>query len=92
MEFYLYILFSPTKNRYYVGHTGDLLEERIRKHNSNHKGFTGGMGDWKLKYSECLSTKQEAAKREREIKNWKSRKLIEKLITRIDSAGSEHPD
>ncbi|MBA3680036.1 MAG: GIY-YIG nuclease family protein [Bacteroidetes bacterium] len=27
--FHIYILFSPTKNKYYVGHTGDLLEERI---------------------------------------------------------------
>ncbi|MBL7910664.1 MAG: GIY-YIG nuclease family protein [Bacteroidia bacterium] len=40
---HLYILFSPSKNKYYVGHTGDDLVERIRKHNSNHKGFTGGI-------------------------------------------------
>ena len=28
------------------GYSGDELQERIRKHNSNHKGFTGGTGDW----------------------------------------------
>ncbi len=80
--FYLYILFSATKNKYYVGSTGDALKERIRKHNSNHKGFTGGVGDWELKYFETYKIKQEVRLREKEIKNWKSRKLIEKLISK----------
>ena len=81
-----YILYSPTLNKYYIGHTGDRLEERVRKHNSHHKGFTGGHGDWKVVYKESFTTKEEAYRREREVKSWKSRKLIEKLI------GSEHPD
>ncbi|MES2837751.1 MAG: GIY-YIG nuclease family protein [Bacteroidota bacterium] len=80
MIYTTYILFSVTKNKYYVGYTGDDVVERIKKHNSNHKGFTGGLGDWELKYSEQFPTKQEAMKREKEIKNWKSRVLIEKLI------------
>lgn len=80
--FYLYILYSPSLNKYYVGSTGDVLEERIRKHNSNHKGFTGGLGDWELKYSEEFSIKFDAIAREKEIKKWKSRKLIEKLIAK----------
>ena len=87
MAFTVYILFSPSKNRYYVGYTGDVIEERLRKHNSNHKGFTGSIGDWELKYIELYTTKEEAMKRERQIKNWKSRVLIEKLIN-----GSVHPD
>jgi putative endonuclease len=76
----VYILFSATKNKYYIGYTGDSLEERIRKHNTNHKGFTGGIGDWKLMFSENFDLKSEAMQREKQIKNWKSRKLIEKLI------------
>jgi len=78
--FYTYILFSVSLNKYYIGHTGDDLVERLRKHNSDHKGFTGGIGDWKIKYFETFAVKDEAYKREREIKKWKSRKLIEKLI------------
>ena len=27
---------------------GDKMEERLRKHNSSHKGFTGHVGDWKV--------------------------------------------
>ena len=84
--FHVYILFSVRISKYYVGFTGDDPEERQRKHNSNHKGFTGGIGDWKIVYKEVFETKSEAQKREKEIKNWKSRKMIEKLI------GSEHPD
>jgi len=89
MVFYTYILFSESKNKFYIGSTSETLQERIRKHNSNHKGFTGNNTDWVLKYFENHSTKTEAIIREKQIKNWKSRKLIEKLI---DSAGSEHPD
>ena len=76
----VYILFSFIRNHYYIGYTGDCLEERLRKHNSNHKGFTGGNADWKLVYSEEFSNKTEACQREKEIKDWKSRKMIEKLI------------
>ena len=86
MPFHLYILFSANRNKYYIGHTGDLLSERLRRHNSNHKGFTGPVDDWIIVYTEEFETKQLAYKREREIKDWKSRKRIEQLIT-----GSEHP-
>ena len=85
--FNLYILYSPSINKYYIGYTGDDLQERLRKHNSNHKGFTGNKNDWIIKYTEHYSTKVEAMNREETIKAWKSRKLIEQLI-----AGSEHPD
>ena len=83
MRFHIYILFSEYKNKFYIGYTSDELSERIRKHNSNHRGFTGGIGDWELKYSEAYFTKTEAIKREKEIKNWKSRKMIEMLISNI---------
>ena len=83
----VYILYSLVTNKYYVRFTGDELQERIRKHNSNHKGFTGGKADWVLKYFESYLTKAEAMEREKQIKGWKSRKLIEKLIRE-----SEHPD
>ncbi|WP_115123723.1 GIY-YIG nuclease family protein [Marinirhabdus gelatinilytica] len=80
MSFFTYILFSKTLDRYYVGHTGDVLDERIRKHNSNHKGYTGRASDWKLQYFEVYSTKEEAYARERYIKSRKSKKYLEKLI------------
>ena len=56
------------------------IEARVRKHNTNHKGFTGRIGDWKPVYHEEFPSKGEAVTREKEIKGWKSRLLIEKLI------------
>ncbi|MDX1938119.1 MAG: GIY-YIG nuclease family protein [Flavihumibacter sp.] len=76
MPFLVYILFSSSKKRFYIGFTGDDLNERIRKHNSNHKGFTGCTGDWSLVYSETYPTKELAYARERTIKGWKSSKKI----------------
>jgi putative endonuclease len=81
-----YILYSAIPDKYYVGHTGEELAERLRKHNSNHRGYTGGVSDWQVVYKEIFDSKERAYAREREIKKWKSRKLIEGLI------GSEHPD
>src|SRR5438552_2387426 len=78
--FYTYILYSSIKDKYYVGYTGDELTERIRKHNSNHKGFTGKFGDWKLVYKVVYDSKSDAMNREQQIKKWKSRKNIETII------------
>ena len=85
-----YILYSATLGKYYIGSTSDVLAERIRRHNTNHIGFTGGVGDWELLHSELFETKKEARQREFQIKKWKSKKMIEKLIR--DASGSEHPD
>jgi putative endonuclease len=86
MDAYFYILFSPKADKFYIGHTTDSVEERIRKHNTNHKGFTGRYQDWTLVYQETFLSKQLAYAREREVKSWKSRLRIQKLID-----GSKHP-
>ena len=78
--FLFYILYSSLRDTYYIGYTGDSIEERLRKHNSNHSGFTGGAGDWEVKHTELFATKELAYKREREVKAWKSRKRVERLI------------
>jgi putative endonuclease len=53
------------------------MQEQLRRHNSNHKGFTGKVADWELKFSEVFPDKTVAIVREKEIKSWKSRKKIE---------------
>ena len=80
MPYHTYILFFPGRNKYYIGHTGDVLQERLRKHNTQHRGFTGGSGDWVIVYFKTFTTKTAAYKRELEIKAWKSRKRLEELI------------
>jgi len=75
-----YILHSKSINKFYIGHTADPMEERLRKHNSNHDGFTGKANDWEIVYTEIFQDKLEAYAREREVKKWKSRKRMEALI------------
>ena len=79
MDHFVYILYSAKLDRYYVGSSEDV-GIRLKEHLWEHKGFTSKAKDWELKYSERLGTKTEAINRERQIKRWKSRKLLEKLI------------
>ena len=76
-----YILYSKTIDKFYTGFTDDDISNRIKKHLTNHKGFTAKAKDWKLVYSEEFNDKKEAYARERMIKGWKSRKKIEHLIS-----------
>ena len=76
----VYILYSALANKYYIGFTGDKVEVRLQKHLANHKGFTSKYNDWKILFTEIHVSKSAAQKREKEIKSWKSRKLVEKLI------------
>lgn len=66
--FYTYILYSATLDKFYVGHTGLTLAERLKKHNSNHRGFTGKTNNWSVKYFEVFETKSLAYQRELQIK------------------------
>ncbi|MGE8553537.1 MAG: GIY-YIG nuclease family protein [Chryseobacterium jejuense] len=48
---YCYILYSESLEKYYIGHSCDDLQERLRKHLANHKGFTSKAKDWIIVYS-----------------------------------------
>ncbi len=87
---YCYILYSECLDKYYIGHSCENLQERLRKHLSNHKGFTSNTKDWIIVYYEAFDSKSNAYKREREIKAWKSKAKIQKLIS--NTRQIEHPD
>ena len=76
-----YILYSKTLDRYYIGSTDDKLEERLRRHLSNHKGFTAKVKDWMIAYYETHDDIASARKREMQIKGWKNKTMIQKLIS-----------
>ena len=54
--YHVYILYSKLLNRYYIGST-ENIESRLRKHNTNHKGFTGRarIGKWFTKKTWLIS-------------------------------------
>lgn len=76
-----YILFSPTKNTYYIGFTQMELSERIIKHNSGFydKTYSSFTSDWQLfLIIECVSVNQ-AIQIEKHIKRMKSKVYVENL-------------
>jgi putative endonuclease len=81
-NFYVYIIYSQSIDKFYIGYTTDI-EKRLIDHNSGISAFTSKTKDWKLKYSEKYETMELAMKREREIKSKKSRKYIEWLINSV---------
>jgi putative endonuclease len=80
----VYILYFREADKYYIGCTEDTIIERLRRHLSNHRGFTSRAKDWVLVYSEIFNTKTEALKRERELKGWKSKNKIKELIEKAE--------
>ena len=81
--YYVYILYSESSDRYYVGQTNDV-ERRLEEHNHGLKSnYTSKYRPWMLKgrfeVGESLGL---ARKIERYIKNQKSRKYIEGLLER----------
>ncbi len=80
MSFLEYIIYSPSLDQYYIGQT-ENLEDRLFRHNNSGSKSTKKVNDWILKYSEEFSTRGKAIQRELQIKNKKSRKYIESLIS-----------
>ena len=77
----LYILYSKSLERYYVGFTNDI-ERRIKEHNRVKGKYTDVGIPWVIVYSEHFSTKKEAMDREKYIKSKKSKRYIIELISK----------
>jgi putative endonuclease len=75
----VYIIYSEKIDRYYTGITEDL-PWRLERHNQGWGRYTKRGIPWKVVYAETFVTKSAALKREREIKNRKSKKYIKTLI------------
>ena len=89
--FFTYILFSQKLNKFYIGST-ENTEKRLVEHNRGKTPFTKTGMPWVLVYKESFSTRSEALRHEKYIKNQKSVVYIKSLINNFSSVGSEHPD
>ena len=80
--FYIYILFSQSANKYYVGQTSDV-QRRLEEHNNpivNSK-FTAKFIPWVIAvFFPVSDSRADAMKIEKFIKAQKSKKFIIKLI------------
>jgi len=85
--YFVYVIYSEKLDKYYIGFTADI-QDRLAKHNRKSNGFSNRGRPWVLVYYESFNSKREAMDRETQLKNWKNRERLEKLI----KVGSEHPD
>ena len=83
--FYVYILQSLKDGSYCIGQTNNV-SNRLERHNSRRQLATRSKVPWELVYTKPFPTRNQAVRREREIKNWKSRQAIEVLLNNNDGA------
>jgi Predicted endonuclease containing a URI domain len=79
MNYYVYIIYSQSRERYYIGYSHNPLE-RLEEHNLGATSSTRSGRPWVLVYKEEYLSKHDAIVREREMKRMKSRKFIESLL------------
>jgi len=78
--FIVYILYSSSIDKYYVGFTNNL-ERRLLEHNRKKGKYTDGGIPWILVHQEHYAMKSEAMKREKQIKQQKSRQYILSILS-----------
>ena len=87
-KFYIYILWSDSAQKHYVGYTTDF-EARLEQHNtSEHNTFTSKHRPWVAKaLFECGTSRAEAMKIEKFIKAQKRKGFLESLIQSTEFFG-----
>ncbi len=66
MAYYVYIIYSKSLDKFYVGSTQDL-EDRLKRHNEGRSRFTKPGIPWAIVYKESCKSRTSAYKREKEI-------------------------
>ena len=80
----VYVLFNEKNNKIYIGQTKDLAD-RIWLHSDKifQNSYTSRYdGKWEIAYEEPYKTREEAIKRERQLKSYQGRQFIKNNIPR----------
>ncbi|MDO8496158.1 MAG: GIY-YIG nuclease family protein [bacterium] len=80
----IYAIISKSSKKIYIGQTIDI-DTRLKQHNDGGNDHLGkytaqNKGPWKLIYTEPCNTRSEALKREKQLKSFRGREFIKKLI------------
>ena len=81
MNYCLYILYSESIDRYYVGISSDPAI-RLEYHNTFYKGWTKRGRPWKLVFTKEFASKLQAHQWEVWLKKQKSRSVIDAIINK----------
>ena len=76
---FVYILYSPQLDRFYVGESANP-DERLEHHLAGHQRFTRRTSDWIMVLCLPTASRTEALGIERKIKQSKSRKSVIRWI------------
>ena len=83
-NFFVYILYSESADRLYIGQTNNLVD-RLRRHNLGKVVSTKPYVPWEFRFTLEVPTRKDAVKVERYLKNLKSRERLENWINRKES-------
>ncbi|MFC3881230.1 GIY-YIG nuclease family protein [Algoriphagus namhaensis] len=80
-SFFVYVIYSPSRDKYYVGQTSDL-DKRLEEHNSHFysESYTSMSDDWILTKSLPCQDRALALKIEKHIKKNRSRKYVDDFV------------
>lgn len=76
--YYVYILWSPSADRFYIGQTAEI-KERVGRHNKGFESSTAPYAPWTLLWTDIKENRAEAMKLEAKLKNL-SRDRLEKFM------------
>ena len=78
---FVYILYSRSIDKYYVGETDDVDRRRLLHNIGHFKGsYTSQSSDWEIVLKVECKDRSQALAIENAIKKWKSREYIENLV------------
>jgi putative endonuclease len=77
--FYVYILYSSSADRYYIGQTQDL-QQRIHRHNSGYESATKPFIPWELKCAIEKKSRSEAVILEKKLKKLNHKRISDFII------------
>jgi putative endonuclease len=76
MNYVVYILYSESLGKYYVGHTNNI-KERLKRHNTGRSTYTSKGMPWNLAKEYLCASRSEAVQLEKEIKSRGIKRYIE---------------
>ncbi len=88
MAYHVYVLQSERDRGFYIGFT-DNLSRRLRDHNRGKTRSLRHRRPLRLLYAEEVANRQEARKREKQLKSFKGGQALQRLLTRRGAGAVE---
>lgn len=77
---FVYVIYSPSADRYYIGETIDIAERLIQHRQHHYAGsFSSFADDWKIAFSLRFKDRASALKAEAHLKKSKSKVYLKRL-------------